>query len=244
MSPRYLALALLAGCGGSLPPDQPVVFADTAGKIEVACPAQTSTTMVALAFGQSNSANSEQVRHSSTRVINYFRGKCYLAQDPLLGATNTEGTVWTLMGDKLLDKDRFTDVILIAAGVGGTSVRQWVEEPWLENAMKQPYSITHFLWHQGEEDMFEHTSQTDYALRLKTVIERTKAQYPASQFWVSIASICKGPPDPEIEAAQQSVIGSGVFQGPNTDLIPNRYDGCHFNGTGQELIASAWAALL
>src|SRR2546425_3481295 len=55
--------------------------------------------MVALVFGQSNSSNSGQTRRTAReRVYNYYQGKLYLAQDPLLGADGDGGSVWTRLG--------------------------------------------------------------------------------------------------------------------------------------------------
>jgi hypothetical protein len=56
--------------------------------------------MVALVFGQSNSANSGETPYKSRQgVYNFYKGKLYRAQDPLLGATGDGGSVWTRLGN-------------------------------------------------------------------------------------------------------------------------------------------------
>src|SRR5205085_1241499 len=63
------------------------------GKQELQCPTQTPTTAVFLVLGQSNSANHEAQRFRSVdnRVQNFFGGKCYRAESPLLGASGDLG---------------------------------------------------------------------------------------------------------------------------------------------------------
>lgn len=64
------------------------------GKTEVKCPEPGPDTAIVLAIGQSNIANQAENRitsHYSSEVVNFFEGKCYRAESPLLGATAEEG---------------------------------------------------------------------------------------------------------------------------------------------------------
>lgn len=247
---KYAYLLFLAGCGSGGSPQVahevtpvPVV----GGRQEVACPPQTPQTMVMLAFGQSNSANYMETKHSSDRVINYFDGKCFLAQDPLPGAGGQAGTLWTLLGDKLLATGKYDNVVVIAIGVSGTTVSEWQQSTWLEDGMKTSYQITHFLWYQGESDAFYKTPSDVYAASLQNLIDRSKTKFPASQFWVTIASFCGDTgPEPSVEDGQKAVIGPGVFQGPDTDIYGRamRWDGCHLGAVAQEQVTDEWVRLL
>ena len=63
--------------------------------------------MVLFTFGQSNSANFGQRDYRYTckkEVYNYFNDTIYKAKDPLLGADGGWASVWTLVGDKLIEK--------------------------------------------------------------------------------------------------------------------------------------------
>ena len=74
-----------------------------AGKIEIQCPKQTERTAVILIAGQSNAANSAAQRHNTRypdRVLNFARGRCYLAASPLLGSTGFAGEYWTSDGGR------------------------------------------------------------------------------------------------------------------------------------------------
>jgi hypothetical protein len=238
-----LFLILLAGCGsGGSPAPEPAaitydIFTDTTGRQEVACPPQTSTTAVLFTFGQSNSANSLETKYTSTKVLNYFNGKCYLAQDPLLGATGTEGSLWTELGNRFNDQ-----VILIPRGISGTTVKNWAVNDWLTEGMKTPYVVTHFLWAQGEGDNGK--SATEYEANLRIIIAKTKASFPDSGFWVTISTICNNAPDLNIQQAQRAVIGPGVFQGPDTDTLDPSPSRCHLGAATQSLTIDEWARII
>ena len=77
--------------------------AGAAGHREVRCAdIPRGSLMVALAFGQSNSANFAQTRSvSKSNVFSYYGGRCYVAQDPMPGATGIGGSVWPVLGDKV-----------------------------------------------------------------------------------------------------------------------------------------------
>src|SRR5215831_8045807 len=61
-------------------------------------------TAAMLILGQSNAANSGAAPHVPARRVfnfNLFDGNCYLAKDPLLGATESRGNFATRMADML-----------------------------------------------------------------------------------------------------------------------------------------------
>src|ERR1700730_1970636 len=69
-----------------------------------------------LIFGQSNGANSGDTPYvPRNRVfnLNVFDGQCYVARDPLLGATETGGNFATHMADMLIERGYFDIVVLM-----------------------------------------------------------------------------------------------------------------------------------
>jgi hypothetical protein len=211
----------------------------------VDCPQQTDRTMVAFAFGQSNSANHGGERHRATNpVVNYFQGRCYDGNDPLLGATGIGGTPWGRMADRLIEDGLFDEVVLVPAGVINTSIERWRAGGDLNRllaeelkAIQGRYQITHFLWHQGESDQGR---GVDYGNALGEVIATTRRFFPESKFFVSVATRCGlTPPDAILarEQMQATALTKRVFIGPNTDDIDARYDDCHFSGKGLDLFA-------
>ena len=221
-------------------------------KAPTQAPAITDKTMVAFVFGQSNSANGEGERFEANdhNVFNYFDNHYYIASDPLLGATGTAGSMWTITANKLIEKKMADKVILIAAGVGGTSVKQWRNggdlNQMLENRLKETQknhiNITHFLWHQGESD--NGTYESEYENGLTEVISLTQRYYPHAKFFVSQASgHCPDASSDSILNSQRDITKlENVFMGPNTDLIDaiDRWDGCHLSGRGVEKASNDW----
>jgi hypothetical protein len=193
---------------------------------------------------------------------NYFDGKCYRASSPLLGAGAGLGLgeTWTLLGNKLIEQGRFNRVILVPAGIGGTSVSEWASggrlNPMLANVLEQArktYTITHVLWHQGESDFTGGTSAMDYASRFLSVYATLRTHDVAAPMYVCLASWAglEAPPwskNNPIRAGQKSLIdGKNIFAGPDTDILigeRDRFDGLHFSGSGQEKFAAKWLEIL
>lgn len=221
-------------------------------KQEVDAPLITRNTVVAFVFGQSNAANHGGERHQSTtgKVFNYFEGKYYLAADPLLGATGVSGSVWSNLGDKLVNDHLADDVVLIPAGVGGSTLKQWQSGGRLNEMLKARLAevkasgliVTHFLWHQGESD--NTLSPDEYSVGLGQVISLTKEYFPESNFFVAQASRCGTMASAPgiLEAQRNATRQAGVYLGPNTDVIGlnDRYDDCHLSGRGIETHAKGW----
>jgi hypothetical protein len=238
--------------------DRLVGFRD---KHEIKCPDQTNRTMVLLIAGQSNAANSGGQRYSGDPgVINFFAGKCYQAQSPLLGSTGIAGDSWTLLGNKLV-RDQIADqVILIASAMSGTSIVKWQEGAPLNGMLQsviadatKHFEITDVLWHQGEWDVGVLTKE-EYAKKFLSLVKTIRASGVSAPIYVSIATRCEvtdipWKPDNEIAAAQHALpdLHNKILQGVNTDdlLKPlDRMDDCHFAQSGQEKMAEEWVKLL
>ena len=228
------------------------------GRREIARPPITPRTMVAFVFGQSNSANHGDAKFhaASPAVANFWNGKYFAAEDPLLGATGTGGSPWTLMADRLIEARTFDGVILIAAGIAATPVEAWTTggplngmlEKRLIEAKDAGLTVTHFLWHQGESNSSP-AGAANYDSAMQPIIALTKRYFPQSKFFVAQATFCGRGNVPYVEL-QKIQLGlsrlPGVFAGPNTDEIGliDRYDGCHLSGSGLEKHAAGWAAAI
>lgn len=222
------------------------------GKTEVERPVLAGRTMVVFAFGQSNSANHGGERHESTsgHVFNFFAGKYFNGADPLLGATGALGSPWVNLADKIVDSGLADDVVLMSAGVGSSTLKQWMPggrlngmlRNRLETAKSAGLTVTDFLWHQGEAD--NGTDPRAYLAGLSQIIRTTKEYFPESRFFVARVSRCGVlQSSPGLLEAQREVTKQpGVFLGPNTDLIGlnDRYDDCHMSGRGLEAHAQGW----
>ena len=214
--------------------------------------------MVALVFGQSNSANfGETPKASNPNVYNYYKGKLYRAQDPLLGADGDGGSVWTRLGDKLIAHQKYEAVIFIPLGIGATEIARWQSKGDLHQSIlnvidalnRQGLSITHMLWHQGESDAVLKTSKVAYKSMFLDMLSSIREHDVKAPIYVSIATRCeKLRGSIEIQEAQAELvdISAGILPGPNTDNLgfSYRYDGCHFSDEGLEQEAEMWLSSL
>jgi hypothetical protein len=219
---------------------------------------------VFITAGQSNSANSGEVAQSpdDPRVFAFNGTSWSPANDPQPIATGSNGSPWPELGD-LLAEQHDVPIGFVSVGWGGTSVAQWVpgasgpdSEPLynrLQNAIDElgPDGFRAVLWHQGETDAGNGTSEADYAQRLQSVIDQSRIDAGADVTWgVALVSYRDQylTNDPDVVAGQLDVINgdANVFQGANTDTLigfPYRNNGgagIHFSTAGLEEHARLW----
>jgi len=235
---------------------QPGDYLDTSSKTRVDCENVAGPrTMVALVFGQSNSANHGETRYAPKReVYNFYDGKCYVAADPLLGATGDRGSVWTRLGDMLIESGMYDKVLLVPVGVGGTPVRRWTTTGDLHRRIldsiyqlkKKGFKITHIFWHQGEADV--NTPKDDYVKMFTAMLEDIRKRGVDAPIYVAVATRCgSGPASLETQQAQRELVNTekGIYPGPFTDALDtmdDRYDSCHFSDAGLRKHAALWLA--
>jgi Carbohydrate esterase, sialic acid-specific acetylesterase len=213
--------------------------------------------MVALVFGQSNSANfGETPRKAKEGIYNFHHGKLYIAQDPLLGADGNGGSVWTRLGDKIMAEDLYDAVVFVPLGVGSTQIARWKSDGDLhlrileaiDELKTQQLPITHLLWHQGEQDAILKTSKEEYKKMFLDMLSSIRNQGVNAPIYVSISTRCGKEWDREIQQAQGELVDRSkrIYTGPNTDLLGSayRYDGCHFSDEGLEQAATLWLQAL
>jgi hypothetical protein len=223
-------------------------------KKKIPPPVITDKTMVAFVFCKINYANHEGERYKAINqnVVNYFDGNYYIASDPLLGATGFGGSMWTITANKLIESQFADKVVILAAGVGGSALKHWKTGGALNSMLQSRFKdakdhnieVTHFLWHQGESDFG--ISEVEYTDGLTDVINLTQKYFPKSKFFVSQASRCYEvlPYAPILKAQRDITHLKNVYAGPNTDLIEDRFDGCHLSGKGVEKASEQWIELI
>jgi hypothetical protein len=212
---------------------------------------QDKKAMVAIVFGQSNSANYGETRKRAKEgVYNFYKGKLYRAEDPLLGATGDQGSVWTRLGDRIIEENLYDEVIFIPIGVGNTSIARWTTGGDLHSriinaisdVMQSGLKVTHLLWHQGESDV--KTCKQEYKKMFMNILRDIRSRGINAPIYVSIATRCGTSILHEIQEAQAELVdtSSGIYRGPNTDNLGfcYRYDGCHFSDEGLEKCAELW----
>jgi Carbohydrate esterase, sialic acid-specific acetylesterase len=211
---------------------------------------QDKRVMVAIVFGQSNSANyGESRKRAKEGVYNFYKGKLYRAEDPLVGATGNQGSVWTRLGDKIVEEKLYDAVIFISIGVASTPIARWTAGGDLHSriintisdVMQSGLKVTHLLWHQGESDI--KTRKEDYKMMFMDMVYGIRSKGIEAPIYVSITTRCWKTLN-EIQEAQTELVDilSGIYAGPNTDSLGfcYRYDGCHFSDEGLEKYAELW----
>ncbi|HEY7229030.1 MAG TPA: sialate O-acetylesterase [Pseudolabrys sp.] len=237
---------------------------DTAGRKQTtaAIDGDRSRTAVIIILGQSNAANHGSGRYvAKHRVDNFniYDGKCYRAEDPLLGASGDGGNFATRLGDKIIEDGLFDRVILAPIGMGGTTVEQWADEGMFNRRIpvliRRLYdaglSADFILWHQGEGNAgMGDRDGRQYRKNLLEVVETFRRYGVTAPFLVALATLC-GEPHPNaqnIRAGQKGAVdpSASIYQGPDTDIIgvDYRWDKCHFDELGLSLAAALWLEVI
>ncbi len=242
---------------------------DVSARREVPCaPFATDNARhaVLFTFGQSNAANEGRDRYLAGDAVanfNPFDGKCYIAQDPLLGAYGPAGSVWGRVGDQLIAEGLFDRVLIIAIGVGGSSIARWTQEGdlntrigfALDGLARHGIEPTHILWHQGEADRALGTARAAYVDAFGSIVDTFRNRGVVAPLYPAIATYCYmfdlahmddyAEETKAIRAAQQSLPDefAGVLPGPDPDQITGpayRHDNCHFTHLGMRRHAALW----
>ena len=244
-----------------------VGFSDITNRVEIDFSSiDKNKTMVILAYGQGNAANGGEVKYTPKHnVYNVFSGKCYKADDPLLGATNYYGSVWGRLADKLVENGLYENVIIKSIGVGGTPIICWTTDGtgigYKERLFGNYHSriieahielesmgfpISHIFWHQGETDTVNGTKTSEYKEHFMNMLNNMRKQGIKAPVFVAIASRYGNLTSNEVTCAQQELIkeNEDILEGPNTDTIDSiedrTSDGQRFSETGLEKHAELW----
>ena len=236
---------------------------DTSNRQRVPCQVDKGTAVI-VTLGQSNAANYALMRYTpkhDVRNFDLYNGRCYKAEDPLLGASGTLGNFAGPLGDLLIERGLYTRVLIAPIAMGGSTVEQWADEGrfnrrilvLIRRLFDAGLTPTAILWHQGEGDSGIGDSHgRQYRKNLLEVIATFRAYGISAPFFVALATKCGGYPRPggdNIREGQASAVNplDNVFLGPDTDTLGDEYrdkEHCHFNAAGLLRHASMWADVL
>jgi hypothetical protein len=239
------------------------------GKTQVECPFQARDTGVLLIIGQSNAANFGQKKFTTqypSHVVNYFEGRCYVASFPLLGAEGHGSEFVTPLADQLISKGTYTNIVIIAAGVGGSPISRWrrhgdindflislieeVQTIALIKKVQTKFRITDVIWHQGESDGSLKTTAKVYVSSFHSLLGTLTERKVTALILVSIATRwcsagAKWTEANSVAIGQRMLIDNKrIFLGADTDKLvelKDRYNSCHFSESGQIKTAEAFA---
>ncbi len=225
-------------------------YFDVSSKKVVPCPPNSLDTGVLLIIGQSNSANTAAKKYTteySGKVVNYFEGRCFDASSPLLGATGQGGEFLTPLADNLVRSGIYKNVVIITSSINSSLIARWERDGDLnkmliktlrEAAFYYPM-ITDVIYHQGEAD-YNHTTRDAYTASFRSLVASLLEIKVTAPIFISVATRCAQQDwesDNSIAIAQRSLVDNKhIFLGLDSDDIielGDRFDGCHFNETGQ-----------
>ena len=238
-------------------------FANTSSRTEVPCrQIRGKKIMVALAFGQSNSGNhGETIYKPRKPVYNFFRGRCYKAEDPLLGPTGDSGSVWSRLGDMLITEGLYDAVVFIPIGVGTTTIDQWAKggylHPRITNAIKESKSrglkITHMFWVQGGSEKRtsgDAENKEGYKRNFMDMLQSIRSMGVDAPIYVAVATYNDTGVINDIRAAQRELVDprNRILAGPDVDALyyeeKNRWEKVHLSHWGLELSTRDWLAAI
>ena len=224
---------------------------------------------VFLVLGASNASNCSDAPYSprgEVYSLDFLRMKCTRARDPLPGASGLGGSVWSRLGDLLLERDVFQRVLFVPLGQRDAFLGDWLAGGdkydrvllALSRLSKSlcsavlPFSAV--LWQQGEAEA-NHTqmSTSAYQARFYDFIAELRRGGVFSPVFVALATICEVGEPPyrnrdAIRRAQKQIPdpARGIFPGPDADLVSldERFDRCHFSSDGAQHCAELWAETL
>lgn len=220
-------------------------------------------------LGQSNAANAGAVRYRSRRAVyswNFLDMRCHPAADPLPGGGGFGGSVWSRLGDRLIDEGLFDRVLFVPVALGGTHIVEWLPGATcyrrvalafarLRRALGRPdLPFTAAFWVQGESDADATQMPAEtYRAYLNDIITGLREEGVSAPVFVALSTRTTASPGTNrnctaIRSAQTAVVdeAAGIFTGPDTDGLigEDRFEDCHFSGTGLEKCADLWHACL
>jgi hypothetical protein len=227
---------------------------DTAGRSRVE-PDTAASTGVYLVYGQSNASNSGQLGYEvHGDVLQAFEGSFYRYRDPALGGNGGNGSVWGMLGDRLIDSGQHRQVVFAVASIGGITLEQMLEGQlynYLVHCHRQLMArfgrVDGLLFHQGEYNHRLHSGNNDYYRHFVELLEHLRRDGVSSPVYLSQTTRCGiRSSDTALLDIQDRLIRDhpGVRRGPNSDLLSDPVfrlpDKCHFSLEGNRRLAELW----
>jgi len=214
-----------------------------------------------LAFGQSNSANSGATADMSPnpQILMFYNGYCFVAQDPLLGASIYDGggSLWMPFAKRYIADHPGQKIVIASFGVGGSQSADWTSSGvWhsrlvteLNQVKTANLNVVKIFWHQGESDNQAGISHNQYVANFQNMLATLNANLPSVPVSIAVASYLGSFPynvSTAIQTAQMNLVENNypnVQLGVVSDLYPATYRSSadlHFNAAGLQSVAADW----
>jgi len=212
-------------------------------------------TGVYLTYGQSNSVNSGEYGYNvKEEVFQFLLGETFIYQDPSLGGTDYGGSVWGMVGDKLIKEGVYKQVIFSNCGWGGRKIEELKTDHYLEfliqnynGLIKKFGKVDGILFHQGESNNSSEGIK-NYYIDFSEFVNNLKEEGIEIPIYLSRVSLCgeKRPINKKLTNIQNQLIKDFdlIKEGPNTDLLSEKLDRkkdyCHFSLKGYDKFSDMW----
>ena len=219
----------------------------------------SSKTGIYLTYGQSNSVNHGELGYDvQNDVYQFILGNTFDYEDPSLGGTGTGGSVWGMLGDKLIEKGIHDKVIFSNSGWGGKKIEELKYGGYFDflifnyNTLIDKYGrVDGILFHQGEWNNSP-KGHINYYNDFSEFISNLKNKGVNIPLYLSRVSLCgeKRPINNKLTNIQNQLIKDyeTIKEGPNTDLLSKKSERlkgyCHFSFEGYDKFSDMWVESL
>lgn len=215
---------------------------------------RSKKTGIYITYGQSNSANSGEYGYIvKNDVFQFILGETFVYEDPSLGATGSGGSVWGMVGDKLIEKNIYEQVVFANSAWSNKTIedlKSGHEFEYLINnynsLIKKFGRVDGILFHQGESDNND-MGVKNYYKNFVELIESLKQEGVFIPIYLSRASLCgNNSINKDLTNIQNQLINDFdiIKKGPDTDLLilkSERLNGyCHFSLEGYQKFSDMW----
>lgn len=185
--------------------------------------------MCFLVFGNGTAANRGMPLHSCAREVysfDSFRLRCTRASDPLAGATGNNGSIWSRLGDGLIEQGLAQRVLFVPLAFAGSQITDWIPGgsrhdrlalalSRLRKELVSPIlAFSAVLWQPGGAPDL---SSRAYQLHCHDIIADLRANGIFAPVFGAVANETK------VRDASEYIIpadpATGTFAGPNLDTI-------------------------
>jgi hypothetical protein len=130
------------------------------------------------------------------KVFNYHNGKCYVAADPLFGAEGSQGSPWVQMGNEIIARGEFDNVVVIARTYSQDALSKITGDDFNAfksqlTSLKLDYAVTHFLLHQGDKYLPIYQDFQDASDNISVIRALSLSHFTEAKFITTASSACE-----------------------------------------------------
>lgn len=189
--------------------------------------------------------------------MNPINGLCYPAREPLMGTIANNGSPWVRLGNALVNKNVYKDVLLIPVLLEGSTIADWRQDgritPRLQKMLvalaKQEIPIHAVIWQHGQKNDEHLKSADDYKTGLNEVVQMIRNGGVTAPVFIAKTGSCIGKPSGPVWEAQSTVLEetSDIRAGADTSRIPAdlvNATQCTLTDKGVDAYVQQWLSLL